>query len=74
MRARFERAWRARLRVAHFPPKEAHSLLVGPGGGADDDLTEDDFDVPDPASEFALDEEDIAWLRHLSPAGPQRPM
>jgi uncharacterized protein len=39
-------------------------------GGEDDDLTDDDFDVPDPASEFALDEEDIAWLRQFLASRP----
>jgi uncharacterized protein len=34
-------------------------------GGADDD-----FDVPDPASEFALDAEEIAWLRQFLASRP----
>jgi len=37
---------------------------------ADDDFTDDDFDVPDPASEFALDEEEIAWLRQFIASRP----
>jgi uncharacterized protein len=35
-----------------------------------DDAGGEDVDVPDPASEFALDEEDIAWLRQFLASRP----
>jgi uncharacterized protein len=61
---------RARLFPITDPVAALDWVQHDAAGGEDDDLTDDDFDVPDPASEFALDEEDIAWLRQFLAGRP----